>query len=465
MGIFELTHLQTETDSGTPPKHRELGSVFLVQNVRWFIRVRWIVLTIFALAGLSGVIFKGQLYDSGFDIPSLELWILALSLTVLNFLFLLSGRKFNEKSPLRTVNINIWLQIISDLIVVTGLVHITGSTSTFIAFVYLFHITLSCIFFPKRDSLIVTLVSIVLYLSTIGLEILNILPPANFLIEDGMKQDNFIFSFLFGLSAVFVWVVVWYFVSTLSEAVRNRDQRLSEVNERLMASDREINQQMLVTTHDLKAPFAGIESNIQVLKYQYWEQTPLDIRKIIERIDLRAQTLRERINDILTLGNLKSREVDQEKLHPVDLNEIMNKVLEEVKEKAESRCIDIKNEVPSITVLGDKDQFIILFLNLISNAVNYSRDGGEVNISVRIDTTSVNVFIRDQGIGIREDALPHIFDDYFRTNEAAQYNKFSTGLGLSIVKVIVRNFRLTIRVKSEEDKGTEFEVAIPRSIT
>ena len=80
------------------------------------------------------------------------------------------------------------------------------------------------------------------------------------------------------------------------------------------------------------------------------------------------------------------------------------------------------------------------------------------------DAGNIHVRVRDHGIGIREDALPHIFDEYFRTNEAARFNRLSTGLGLAIVKVIAQNFALGIRVNSELGKGTEFEVIMKTEI-
>ncbi len=219
---------------------------------------------------------------------------------------------------------------------------------------------------------------------------------------------------------------------------------------------------MLVTTHDLKAPFAGIESNIQILKYQFWNEVPSSVRTIINRIDLRAQTLRERIKDILILGDLKSRSLTKKNSRPVDLKAAMNNVLEELTEKAEGRKVNLNVNVPTVEVSADMEQLTILFSNLVANAISYSREGGSVEVDTDHDAGEIRVRVRDHGIGIREDALPHIFDEYFRTNEAAKFNRLSTGLGLAIVKVIAQNFDLGIRVNSELGRGTEFEVTMKK---
>jgi signal transduction histidine kinase len=85
-----------------------------------------------------------------------------------------------------------------------------------------------------------------------------------------------------------------------------------------------------------------------------------------------------------------------------------------------------------------------------------------VEISAREEKDEVRVLVTDHGIGIRDEALPHIFDEFYRTKEGARFNRMSTGLGLAIVKEIARHFGLRITVSSEQEKGTTFEVAIPK---
>ena len=117
--------------------------------------------------------------------------------------------------------------------------------------------------------------------------------------------------------------------------------------------------------------------------------------------------------------------------------------------------------MPSSTVIGDRRQLTILFSNLLANAVFYSHEGGRVEVSSVIDGNEVCVRVEDHGIGIAPEALPRIFDEYFRTKEGSRFNKRSTGLGLSIVSKIVHNLHLRIKVASEQGKGTMFEVIIP----
>jgi signal transduction histidine kinase len=229
-----------------------------------------------------------------------------------------------------------------------------------------------------------------------------------------------------------------------------------------MMADEEKTQQVLMTTHELKAPFSGIETNIQVLKIQYWDEIPESVHGIIDKIEARARTLRERIGEILILGDLKSYKTSKEEFVPVNLQSVTNDMIGLLSEKAKDRQISLDIQIPPITVMGNKNHLSVLLSNLVSNAIAYSHEGGKVKIAAENGKDQVSVTVTDHGIGIRDDALPHIFDEYYRTKEGAKFNKTSTGLGLSMVKEIARKYRIRIKVRSEMGKGTTFEVIIPK---
>lgn len=446
-----------------PHSSAGLDKKVLLKNAFWFMTFRWIVVVVFVVVGLAGRFLADALWTGGLAVPYRGLWILAGVLCATNLFFFLFAKRLKSESTVGLVKTNLWLQIVSDLVVVTFLVHMIGSTYTFIPFTFLFHITLSCIFFPKRESLLVTVIAGTFYFSSVIIELTGIWSSQGVLAAGpGISENTVTLRVIFALSAVFVWFIEWYLVSSLSEAVRVRDRRLSIANQQLTEADEEKTRQVLLTTHDLKAPFAGIESNIQVLKSQHWENLSGAVKAIIERIDQRAQTLRERIRDILILGDLKSRAVKDSRLEPVDLKECVDEVVEELAEKAESRDVRLNIQVPGITVFSNAEQLAILCSNLVSNAIFYSHEGGEVSVAARPEDGNVCLSVSDRGIGIKEEAFPHIFDEYYRTKEAARFNRNSTGLGLSIVKEIAQNLNLKIKVESEPGEGTTFKVYIPQ---
>jgi two-component system phosphate regulon sensor histidine kinase PhoR len=112
-------------------------------------------------------------------------------------------------------------------------------------------------------------------------------------------------------------------------------------------------------------------------------------------------------------------------------------------------------------ISGDRERLSILVSNLIANAVSYSYEGGKVTVRAAKTGEQVVFSVSDRGIGIKEESLPHIFEEYYRTKSAARHNANSTGLGLSIVREIARAGGMKIRVESEVEQGTTFEVFIP----
>ena len=460
MSTFELRSVAHKEEGPGLPRPEGLGSAFLLNNARWFTRVRWIVVAVFAIVGLIAKVYPEPFIKSGVVPPVLWPWFFVGLLTLMNSLFIVHTRRMNDDSSEHVVTVNVWLQIVVDLLFVTVLVHIVGSTHTVIAFAYLFHIVLACIFFPVIQSFGVTLIAACLYILCVTLEFLNILPSVPFLAATPHVEKHGV-SAAFAMSAILIWAVVWYFVSTLSKTLRMRERQLSEANEQLIKVDQEKNREVLRTAHDLKAPFSGIESNIQVLQLQYWDEITEPVRGIINRIQLRSQALSARIRDTLTLGNLRGRSARPGALSPpVSLQSVFNAVTDDLEEQAKGRNVSIDTRIPKVEILADEKQLVILFSNLLANAVVYSREGGTVEVSAKNEGELTCVSISDEGIGISDEALPHIFDEYYRAKEGAKANKLSTGLGLAIVKRVALNLGLKISVTTEMDKGTTFTVAL-----
>jgi signal transduction histidine kinase len=197
------------------------------------------------------------------------------------------------------------------------------------------------------------------------------------------------------------------------------------------------------------------------LKTQHWDGLPGPVQEIIDRIQVRAHTLSERIRDILILGDLRSESVRKNEVAPIGIDSLIRQVVDDLAEKAASRKLSVAMKIDALSVHSDAKQLMTLFSNLIANAIYYSPEGGSIEISTIEADDGTHVSIADHGIGISEKAMPLIFDEYYRTPEGAQFNKQSTGLGLSIVKQISINLGLRIRVESTLGKGSTFAVTIP----
>ncbi len=175
-------------------------------------------------------------------------------------------------------------------------------------------------------------------------------------------------------------------------------------------------------------------------------------------IEVRSKVLRERINKILELGNLRIQQRNEIQIEPVRLTKIFNDVLGDIADQILEKKIKLITEILDITVKSNEEKLRILFSNLVSNAVFYTSESGTIEIKMIKTKNTVDIITSDSGIGIKDEYLDQIFNEYFRTPEAKKFNKMSTGLGLQIVKTIVEQLGLSIKVESEKNKGTTFTV-------
>ncbi|MCK4827060.1 hypothetical protein KA005_65605, partial [bacterium] len=276
----------------------------LVHNVSWFCQFRWLVIAILLSYGVVGL-FPRLIDPFGIRSPGVWPFTTAAVLVLSNLAFLYSAR--TRTSPVQ-IKTNLWGQITVDLVILSGVVYFVGSLETNIAFTYLFHIVLSCVFFSGRQSLIVTVMAIGMFAAcTMAEYVLNILPSMS--IFTGSFREAYTSPILTMLAFNFfltigIWLAVWYLASHLSLMVRGRDFELAETNRRLVAAYEERSRHMLTTTHQLKAPFAAIYSNAQLLLQGYCGEIPDESRKVIERILLRCRRLTAEIQEMLQLANL-----------------------------------------------------------------------------------------------------------------------------------------------------------------
>ncbi len=230
-------------------------------------------------------------------------------------------------------------------------------------------------------------------------------------------------------------------------------QKLHEINQ-------EKTKYLLHATHQLKAPFAAIQSYVDLILEGYSGTIPEGTREIVLKIKQRCQLLSKVISEMLELEKLKSGDEKLAGLKKIDISPILSRVVNRFVATAESKQINIaylpfKN---SYFINGNEDQLDILFSVLIENAIDYSPPGSTVNVNKKIEGGMIYIGIKDQGIGIPQKNLGNIFNEFFRSNNAAEFNKNGTGLGLSIAREIANIHKAQLNVESELGKGSLFSV-------
>jgi len=209
-------------------------------------------------------------------------------------------------------------------------------------------------------------------------------------------------------------------------------------------------------SHELKTPLTSIKGFAETLKFVKDDETR---EKFLDIIDKEAERLSRLINDILVLSKIESNLIlDIDEFEP---GLVIEEVLNIVRKTAINKNIklEFKNDNKE-HILGDKDKFYQLGLNLIENAIKYSKDtSGTVEVSSYSEVGYYCLIVKDNGLGIPKEDISRIFERFYRVDKSRK--KGGTGLGLAIVKHIVKIFNGEITVKSELGEGTIFKVKIP----
>lgn len=247
--------------------------------------------------------------------------------------------------------------------------------------------------------------------------------------------------------------------SQLAEA----NDQLAEANSELQSLHKEKNAFLAVLTHDMRTPLTSIKGYASILHTRELErEQQVKISKVI----LNSQeTLLDIVNNILEIEKYQSgAPIVLEREH-FDLALLAKDGVESIAASAMEKQIALHcDEVPDpVIISADTSKMQRVLLNLISNAVKYTPEGGEVFVETVANGRFAHFTVRDTGYGIPEDELPTIFDRYSRVKKHQQL-AVGTGLGLAVVKSLVEAHDGEISVSSEVDVGSVFSVKLPLAV-
>jgi len=440
----------------------KLNDEILISNIRWFIIFRWIVIAALIIFQILALLASETLTQLG--IVEQQNWPIAitavLSLANIVYIYLLDH---SQPSKYNSPSINLWAQIIIDLVCLSIVVHYIGSTSTPASFFYILHIALACIFFSTLESLCVTVLVSAMYTIVLLMEnSMFIHISHSILIDDNSSAEslrrNSVLLWMFALDILFF--VVWYVVSRLSLVVRTHEQHLLDAYKQINQAQVEKDQYAVLMTHQLKSPLDAIRSKINLIKGGYCGEASAGVNEALDKIDNRAQSMSGLILDLLRLERLKDTCLSTAVLESVDIQTALQKGIDKLTPVANSKRIKLHLSVENFKCKVIPEQLEILLENIIANAITYSHDNASVEITSEINpsTQSASITIIDHGIGIENKDLPNIFNEYFYSPRASLHNKASSGIGLSIVRIAAENNKLPIKVTSEPGVGTSFTI-------
>lgn len=435
----------------------------LVDRVHWFIMMRWIAAGACLLTDVGAMLkLLPADINPGFFLAG------AVFLFLSNLYY--RRRSFAVLSPTidqEGMYVLLLMQILGDFAILTLLTYGTGTIQTPIAMLFTAHVVLATLFFHRWVSLAITGLAWIGGVGPIVLECLGVIPIVS--IYDSpfkpfvLNNPTAIGGYVFGLGLCLV--VIWYLVSEITTSLKLREGQLEDAYEILSKLDREKSQATLRATHELKAPFAAIKSYVYTLRDGYCGELPDKASAVVARIGERCDRLMAKITDIIHLSNLKTLVLTDMHFSPVNIKTLLLVEAEEARLLAESRRIEVFSDIETaddVFVMGSTDYLHTLFSNLLRNAVIYSHNGGRIELTLRFKPKKVSVRVTDHGIGIPKDNISKIFDEHFRSNNAVAHNPNGTGLGLPMVKEIVRLHGGAMEVSSELGEGSQFTVSFDR---
>ncbi|MDW7774745.1 MAG: sensor histidine kinase [Methanosarcinales archaeon] len=238
---------------------------------------------------------------------------------------------------------------------------------------------------------------------------------------------------------------------------------LERANSKLKELDKLKSNFVSMVSHELKAPMTAIKTSAELLMiggdHEQIDSHEL-ISKIIKNVDRQTRT----INDLLDIARIESGALDFEK-EQVNLRDVIDIAVETIYEIAYDHGIAIKITLPSDLpeITGNANALVTVFVNLINNALKFTPWGGRVEIEVADTHEHVQITVKDNGIGIPQNDLEHIFEKFYKLGREVFEEETGTGLGLAIVKRIIEGHGGKIVVKSREGEGTCFIITLRRS--
>jgi len=226
--------------------------------------------------------------------------------------------------------------------------------------------------------------------------------------------------------------------------------------------DRLKSQFVNMVAHELRAPLSAIEGFLTAYLTGAAGNDPKFNMQMLDRAKQRAHSLLDLVNDLLQISRMESQRVVRKK-EWLDITNSIKNTVELLRYQAEKRNITIEIQLPESCPLIEADQPEMeqIFTNLISNAIKYNVEEGEITIKVEPTNGCLSIEVTDAGIGIDEEDLPLVFEEFYRVSRSETRYITGTGLGLSIVKKIVESNHGRIKIKSKVNEGTTISIKFP----
>ncbi len=249
----------------------------------------------------------------------------------------------------------------------------------------------------------------------------------------------------------------------LEKKVIERTKELNETLNELKILSRRKTDFVSAVSHELRTPLTSIKGYVSILLTEKLGKVPPEVKERLIKINRHSDELTHLVNDMLDIARIESGKFEM-KLQSLNLYNIAETALDllgpQLKDKGASAKITINPRSPGI--LADKTQIDRVFINLIGNAVKFvPQEMGLIKISALELTDLIQINISDNGIGMNQEDCQRIFEEFYRVDNTINQTVKGTGLGLTLVKNIIREQRRKIWAESKINQGSTFSFTLP----
>lgn len=212
--------------------------------------------------------------------------------------------------------------------------------------------------------------------------------------------------------------------------------------------------------HELKTPLAVMKTGLQILKIDD-DPSLEDYEEVTDGMEQSLERLVKTVDSLMFLADERSMEEEEAN----SLSELLETAVQQLSGKAEEKKISVHMESSDLYINGSYTLLYRMFYNIIENAIKYNNEGGEIYVNTEKKDNYVTVQIKDTGMGMEQEDIKYIFDPFYRADKSRSQKIQGSGLGMSIVKLIVERCRGGIQIESEPGMGTTVIVQFPANIS
>jgi signal transduction histidine kinase len=243
-------------------------------------------------------------------------------------------------------------------------------------------------------------------------------------------------------------------IRQLGQAFNRMAERLQEMLARQQAF-------VAHAAHEFRSPLASLRLRLEMLQRPDTQEDAALAQRYLAQMEREVERLRQLVDHLLVLVSLD--EGQQPPRVSLDLSPLLYEMADEVGSLARVAGLDVRVDVPPHLppLWGSPEQLRIVIRNLLDNAIKYTPAGGTIAVAAQAEDGEVQVTVRDTGIGIPGEALPHVFDRFYRVDAARSRRQGGAGLGLALVRAIVAAHGGHVEVTSQPGRGSTFMVRLP----